>query len=394
MVLLPQSEVNNRMLRGMSKFIETHCVPLSLYYNDRPGSKTLLQILELYPPSGVIGNLADPAIRNAVVDRGIPSVNISGLREEVVKQLPTVTMDNQEIGFMAANYLIDRGYDHLISLSIPTFFSAERERGFILRAHARGRQVSALTCESLAIRTQKIEDWRYTYFDEAKVRNYLGPLKGKSAIFCHDDLKAQHLGRVLEEMGYRIPYDFALLGCDNEERFCHLGTTPRSSVNVNSDLIGYEATALLWQILNGYDPGQSVRLIPPKGIVERASSDWVKIEDEAIRRAVDYMHQNLHRKISVPQIAKAAGVSRRILEMRFKRDLEDSVGRKLNEFRMEKVSRLLRETKIPIGHISKLTGFSSSQRLATVFRKETGLTLSDYRKRYSRNRRAADPEFG
>ncbi|MCH8474068.1 MAG: substrate-binding domain-containing protein [Opitutales bacterium] len=394
MVLLPQSEVNYRILRGISKFIETHRVPLSLYYNDRPFSKTLLQILEFHPPAGVIGNLADPAMRKPLLDRDIPAVNISGLKEDLLKQVPTVTMDNQKIGYMAANYLIDHGYDHLVSLSIPTYFSAEREKGFILRAHARGRQVTALTCESLAIKSQKIENWRYNFFDEDKVRNYLDPLRGKAAIFCHDDLKSQYIGRLLEEMGYRVPYDFAILGCDNEERFCHLGSVPRSSINVNGDLIGYEATALLWQILDGYDPGQSIHLIPPKGVVERASSDWVKIEDEAIRKAVDFMHQNLHRKISVTQIAKAAGVSRRILEMRFKRELENSVARKLNEFRMEKVSRLLRETKIPIGQISRLTGFSSSQRLATVFRKETGFTLSDYRKQKSRNRRAADPEFG
>ena len=394
MVLLPKSEVNFRMLRGMSKFIETHRVPLSLFYNNQMEAETLETILDLHPPAGIVGNLSRREIRKIIRARDIPAVNISGSNEEAVKQIPTVTMNNGKIGEVAADHLIDRGYNHLFSLSIGTSFSAEREKGFILQANKRGRQATALNCDALAVRQENIANWNYNFFCAEKVTDCFHHLRGKAAIFCHDDLKAQHMGRVMEEMGYRIPYDFAILGCDNEEYLCHLGTTPRSSINVNSDLIGYEALALLWQILQGFNPGEKPQLIAPKGIVERASSEWVKIEDSAVRTAVDFMHQNLHSKINVPDIAKAAGVSRRILEMRFKKELDNSVARKLSEFRIEKVARLLRETKMPIGHISRLSGFSSSQRLATVFRKTTGQTLSEYRRRNSRNRRTTDPEFG
>jgi AraC-like DNA-binding protein len=48
--------------------------------------------------------------------------------------------------------------------------------------------------------------------------------------------------------------------------------------------------------------------------------------------------------------------------------------------RIERAKQYLVEGSLPIGAISRLTGFSSSQQFATVFRRVTGLAPAQYRR--------------
>ncbi len=68
------------------------------------------------------------------------------------------------------------------------------------------------------------------------------------------------------------------------------------------------------------------------------------------------------------------------MEHRFKSKLSTSPSAELMRVRLGRVKELLRETTLPLPEVCELTGFSYPSRLSTVFRRETGMTISEFRR--------------
>lgn len=54
----------------------------------------------------------------------------------------------------------------------------------------------------------------------------------------------------------------------------------------------------------------------------------------------------------------------------------------LNEHRIEKAKIYLRSSEYSLGEVSELTGFANTNYLVRVFKKITGQTVSEYRKKF------------
>ena len=85
--------------------------------------------------------------------------------------------------------------------------------------------------------------------------------------------------------------------------------------------------------------------------------------------------------LSVVDVVEAAGISRRGLEIRFRRALGHSIRAEIQTVRLAFARQLLAETHLPTQRIAELSGFSSLPYLSNVFHREVGLTLAEYRRR-------------
>jgi LacI family transcriptional regulator len=74
-------------------------------------------------------------------------------------------------------------------------------------------------------------------------------------------------------------------------------------------------------------------------------------------------------------------VSRRALERRFQRALGRGLAQEICRVRLERCKRLLTETELALSVVARHSGFTSARHLASVFRRELGLTPTGYRKR-------------
>ena len=90
---------------------------------------------------------------------------------------------------------------------------------------------------------------------------------------------------------------------------------------------------------------------------------------------------------SVPQflshgrrLTRALGVSRRILDLRFRELLRTTVHAVLRERRLEEVKRLLAGTDKTVGQITEQCGFTSAGHLKNLFRRIFGCSMRDWRK--------------
>jgi LacI family transcriptional regulator len=98
-------------------------------------------------------------------------------------------------------------------------------------------------------------------------------------------------------------------------------TRPLSSVVPNVQRTGYEAAALLDEMMGGKSVRGETHLIPPLGIATRQSTDVLVLEDRNVARAVQFIRDRACDGIKVKDVLRAVPQSRTLLESRFKRIL-------------------------------------------------------------------------
>lgn len=96
----------------------------------------------------------------------------------------------------------------------------------------------------------------------------------------------------------------------------------------------------------------------------------------------DFMDANLHRKLSLDELARSVGISASHLWRLFKIEAGMPPGQYLQKLRMQKASRLLTTTPMSVKRISIEVGYSDKSLFGRHFRKAHGLTPSEYRARY------------
>jgi Transcriptional regulator containing an amidase domain and an AraC-type DNA-binding HTH domain len=120
-------------------------------------------------------------------------------------------------------------------------------------------------------------------------------------------------------------------------------------------------------------------MIEPDGVAVRQSTDFLAVSDRLIRQALAYMEQHYRRSIGAGEIASELGVSRRTLELRFRKALSTSPKDRLIEIRLNKAKNLLEQGREPIESIAALTGFCHAPHFSKSFKRAYGLSPSKYR---------------
>jgi AraC family transcriptional regulator len=98
-----------------------------------------------------------------------------------------------------------------------------------------------------------------------------------------------------------------------------------------------------------------------------------------LRQISDWMAEHMAEDFNLDQLAVQAGVSKFYFIRLFKNAMGVSPSRYLLTLRMDEARRLLRETKRSVVDIALDVGYANPSHFARFFRRETGLSPSDYR---------------
>lgn len=112
-------------------------------------------------------------------------------------------------------------------------------------------------------------------------------------------------------------------------------------------------------------------------------------EDELVRRAEEWMRENMRRGFSMEEVARAVGASPRNLIRRFKQAEGRTPLDFLQELRVETAKQLLETTRLDLDAIVERVGYRDSSSFRRLFRQQTTLSPSEYRERF-----AARPSAG
>lgn len=100
---------------------------------------------------------------------------------------------------------------------------------------------------------------------------------------------------------------------------------------------------------------------------------------DRIKEIAKYMEQNIRTSLSVSQIAKHFLLSESGLKKLFARDVGCGVTDFFNNMKIEKAKEYIRENEMNFTQISDELGFSSIHYFSRLFKKKTGMTLTEYR---------------
>lgn len=93
-----------------------------------------------------------------------------------------------------------------------------------------------------------------------------------------------------------------------------------------------------------------------------------------LKKAIDYIDSNSHRKLYVSQVADYCQVSRRTLELLFKKHKQTTVSTYVKKKRMQVVANILLKCEMPMYMVAKLLGYSSQSVFSREFSSHYGLS--------------------
>lgn len=100
-----------------------------------------------------------------------------------------------------------------------------------------------------------------------------------------------------------------------------------------------------------------------------------------ILRCTEYIHTHLHTRITVDELCAVSGLSRAYLSRLFKREVGMPMGEYITRRRLEAARKALEFTDQPIPDIAHTLAFSSESHFISVFRRHTGVTPGQYRRK-------------
>jgi LacI family transcriptional regulator len=331
-----------------------------------------IRTLVRWSGDGVLTCLRTEAQVRAAQSLKVPVVNLAGSLPPC--GLPRVMVDQEAIGRMAAEHLLDRGLLRAAYFGQQgVWYSQQRERGFVRRMKQAGGECSVLRAPC---RFGAIHPW-HRWRD--RLEQWLKTLRFPVGILSVHDYRARMVLDACLHLKLRVPHDVALVGVDNNEVACEFSSIPLTSVARNSWREGYEAAALLDRLMAGKQPPKHDILIPPDRVVVRRSTDLEAMDDPHVAAATRLIHEHLGEPFGIKNLENRLGVSRRYLYYRFKQCLNCTPHQYISRARIERAKRLLAgPNKLKLHDIAEACGFSDTRCLRQVFQRITGQTLAEY----------------
>lgn len=104
-------------------------------------------------------------------------------------------------------------------------------------------------------------------------------------------------------------------------------------------------------------------------------------EQNPLLEVMKYIELHLEEKLTLPELADMGYMSVPSFCKRFKEQTGSTVTQYLNDKRIERAKILLKQQKYTLWEIADMTGFSNANYLLRVFKKTTGQTIGEYRKK-------------
>jgi transcriptional regulator GlxA family with amidase domain len=111
--------------------------------------------------------------------------------------------------------------------------------------------------------------------------------------------------------------------------------------------------------------------------------------DDEILRSQTFIEQNYAANISIDQVSSLSHMGKRNFIRRFKAATNNTPIEYLQRVRIEAAKKALENEDCPLDQILNRTGYEDIKNFRTIFKRITGLSPRDYRKRYSRRENIA-----
>ena len=325
-------------------------------------------------PDGVISYLLDTSPWLGAVRRrlplvgGVPSPNARRFAAEI-------SCDNDSVARLAAEHLASRGFRHFAYAGGVGPYPWRRERREAFRREMKKRDFEP----AVFVRGPVPGTAKESRAERSRLEAWLRALPKPVGLFADCDLLALDLIDACRTAGLDVPGDVAVLGVDDDPLLCETASPTLSSVALDVEDAGFAAAAALDAAMRGKPVAD--RRIRFGGVRVRARESTARFvgRDGLVAKANALVREGIGGRISVAEMARTLGVSRRTLEARFKAETGVPIGESIIRVRLEKARELLSGTALPHEEIANACGLSSASHMATLFRRRFGAPPSSFR---------------
>ena len=99
-----------------------------------------------------------------------------------------------------------------------------------------------------------------------------------------------------------------------------------------------------------------------------------------VRKAVQIVRKYYDQGITLEEVAGRLFVSEEYLSSQFKKETGAGFTETIRKYRIDRIKGLLVGTRLKINQIAELTGYADSKYMSRVFKEETGMLPTEFRK--------------
>jgi LacI family transcriptional regulator len=330
---------------------------------------SILERLKKLDADGIIGYLpAESHLLKTIISIGFPTVAIP--ISEPINGLVNVLQD-ETVGTAGAEHLLNHGFKHFAFCGTQDYWSRIRRQGFVKKIKQAGYTVCIYPLS---------REYKKRERELPRLAQWLEKLPKPVAVMASNDERSADIVEACHLKTLSIPGQVAVLGVDNDEMICQLSSPALSSVILNFKQVGYIAAEVLDSLFAGKKRPRKEICFHPAGVAARQSTDILAVEDREVASAVRFIRNNARRDIHVNDVLAQSTLSIRSLQQRFRYILGRSIHHEIRRFRIQQFTELLRNTNHTVKKIAYDLGFSDTNHVSRIFRKEMGVTPAEYRK--------------
>jgi LacI family transcriptional regulator len=353
------------ILRGIARYAHTNG-PWSCFTQERELHSRIPDWLRHWKGDGIIARIEDRRTAGILLKLGHPVVDVLGNAR--FPRVPGFDTDARIVARLAGDFFMRAGFHNYAYCGynrVP--FSHRREIAFEEYLAVHGYKLNVFSAGAPLKESGHIQAIEQSGLGaESAIAAWLRKQPRPLALFACNDIRAQQVLNACREHNIKVPEEVAVLGVDNDDVLCSLCEPQLSSIEPDTERLGYEAAALLDKMMKGARSSGLLQ-IAPMGIIERASTDIIAIEDPVTVSAVRFIRDHVCEGIAVKDVMAHVKRSRTDLEQRFRRWLKASVRTEILRQRMDRVRTLLQQTNMNLDQIAKRSGFSTAAHLCRLF---------------------------
>ncbi|MDO4583481.1 MAG: substrate-binding domain-containing protein [Planctomycetia bacterium] len=292
---------------------------------------------------------------------------------------PTVMLDNEATGRMAANYFLECHYHHfaVVMPENEPQWAIRRRRGF--EAGIRTLNAECFHYHTSSHFTQETPQTRQ------KLVRWLKKLPKPIAIMGTSDVEGRKVVDACLKANLAVPYEVAVMGVGDDEYVCNSCFPPLTSINIQWRQCGMLAAETLDHFFK-QKPISTTRYYYPLSITVRGSTTKQQVTDRLMMKILEEIQFRDGVGLTVSGLAKKYRLSRQWLEKRFRQVVGSPLKQEISNRRLKKIAMLVAESDLSFNEICKRVELENKSYLRNLFKKEFGMTMQEYRRRKQRGK--------
>ena len=346
-----------------------------------PDAKSIAELLAFWRPSGIMAECGtdEEGVFSPAAFGQVPVVYLAGDIGSLPVLALKVNHDSVGMGRIAARELLKCGNRSFAYYGFEKLhWSISRRDGFEAALKLNGCPLQSFLRPLYESSLHRGHENAY----RDRLAGWLKSLPKPCGLLAANDTLAMEVMNLCAAMAVGVPEDIAVVGIDNTPA-CESASPTLSSINPNFETAGRMCAELL-AVKTGDAPkrfGDRQLFFPAEGIVHRASSLRLKRSDSTVAHVLETIRIRACEGISAKDAIAGVGVPRRTVELHFRELTGHSILDEICAVRLRRVKELLSDPSVPIETIAARCGWKSTARLRVFFRREEGVSMSEWRTR-------------